>query len=223
MREVLVIEDNLIEAINAQTELARAGIEDFRSVTTLSEGLEAMSHFDGVLSDLFFPVGNASDEQYIQRFLPLYEQFKSQRFKKRPSDDVILRAVKACAKAFEVTPEEYVENVMAMLNTPPVLLKAARDAIAGVDDSERYNQFLKIEECVRNGTNLPLGIVALERAKELGIPSVVVTSTYHHDDAFEAVKGLIDVPYRDTLIECQKDWKGGIELLLKSGDFGGKK
>lgn len=215
-KKILIIEDNVAEAIYAQAELAKGGFRNFRAVTTLSDGLNAMPEYNAVLSDLFFPAGDEPTERYSQRFLPLYEQHKQTRFPKLKGDDfVVLRAVQAVADVFGVTPQEYVNNVMPRMNTPPYVLKAARDSLVGVTDSEKYERFLKIEEGIRNGTALPLGIIASERAKELGIPFVIVTSTHHHDDAFEAVRDLIKVPYRDTLVNDRKDWSGGIELLLR--------
>ncbi len=214
-KKVLVIEDNIAEAIYAQLELTKAGCKEFRAVTTLSEGLDIMHQYGAVLSDLFFPAGNVPTGQYVQYFLPFYVRYKEKRFEKIRDDNVVLRAVKACAEVFEVTPQEYVNTVMANLNTPPVILKAAKDSLAGIQDSEKYANFLQIEEGIRSGTNLPLGIIACERASGLGIPAVIVTSTYHHDDAFEPVKDLLKVPYRDTLVDGRKDWKGGIELLLR--------
>jgi len=214
-KKILVIEDNVAEAIYAQAELANAGFRDFRAVITLSEGLDVMPTYDAVLSDLFFPAGGESTEKYSQRFLPLYEEYKQKRFPELRQDNVVLRAVQACAEVFGVTPQEYINDYMSKMNTPKQVLKAARDSLAGVTDSERYEKFLKIEKGIRDGTALPLGIIASERAKELNIPSVIVTSTYHHDDAFEPVRDLIQVPYRDTLVNDRKDWTGGIELLLR--------
>ena len=173
-----------------------------------------MPNYNGVLSDLFFPAGN-STRQYAERFLPLYEKYKERRFEKTREDNVVLRAVQACADAFGMTTQEYIDTIMSKLDTPPIVLKAARDSLAGVKDSDRYEKFLKIEEEIKNGTNLPLGIIASEKANELGIPLAIVTSTYHHDDAFEPVRSLVNVPYRDTLVDGRKDWKGGIELLLR--------
>jgi hypothetical protein len=209
--KVLVIEDNAEEATHAQSELVRAGLNDFKTVTNLADALDAMPQYSAVLTDLFFPLGNLPSESYFQRFLPFYDQFKQRRFTKTKGSTV-LRAVEQCARAFGVTPRDYVEKFMAQLNTPQFVLEKARDAIT---DSEKYEKFLKIEEAIRNGSNLPLGIISSEKATEQGTPCVIVTSTYHHDDAFEPVRGLIQVPYRDTLVEGKKDWKGGIELLLR--------
>jgi hypothetical protein len=215
INKVLVIEDNVSEAIYAQTELAKAGIMDFKAVTTLKEGLSILPKYDAVLTDLFFPAGNIPIEQYIQKFLPLYEQFKNKRFPEMTGNNVVLSAIQSCAKVFGVTPEEYVNDYITKMNTPKLVLDAARDAIAGIKDSQKYEKFLKIEQSIRNGTSLPLGIIACEKALEYNLPCVIVTSTYHHDDAFEAVKDQIKVNYKDTLIEGRKNWKGGIELLLE--------
>ena len=214
INNVLIIEDDVSEAIYAQTELAKAGIKDFRAVTTLDEGLSVMSKYDAVLTDLFFPAGDVPTKQYIQRFLPLYEQFKNKRFPEMTGNNVVLSAIQSCAKVFGVTPEEYVNDYITKMNTPKLVLDAARDAIARIKDSQKYEKFLKIEQSIRNGTNLPLGIIACEKALEYNLPCAIVTSTYHHDDAFEAVKDQIKVNYKDTLVEGRKNWKGGIELLL---------
>jgi hypothetical protein len=215
--KILIIEDNIAEAGYAQTELVKAGFKYFKAVTNLSEGLKAMPKYDAVLSDLFFPVGNVSAEQYSQRFLPLYDQFKQRRFEKM-EDNKMLHTILDKAKEVGVTPQEYVENIMTKKEFPPIVLNLARDALIGVRDHERYELFLKIEDEIRTGTNLPLGIIASERATELGIPLVIVTSTWHHNDAFEPVRDLIKVPYCDNLIDGTKNWKGAIKLLLKRSE-----
>src|SRR3989344_741122 len=112
-KKILVIEDNVAEAIYAQAELAKAGLKEFRAVTTLSEGLESIQEYDAVLSDLFFPAGNEPREKYSQRFLPLYEQYKQGRFSKLEDNSLVLRAVQVGAEIFGVTPQEYVNEYMA--------------------------------------------------------------------------------------------------------------
>ncbi|MCA9458979.1 MAG: hypothetical protein KC550_00355 [Nanoarchaeota archaeon] len=56
-------------------------------------------------------------------------------------------------------------------------------------------------------------------AKQYEIPTVFVTSTYHHDIAFEPIRNKFDFPYVDTLVDDnhggkRKNWKKGIEILL---------
>jgi hypothetical protein len=214
MKNVLVIEDNVDESIRAQDELVRAGVGEFRAVATLSEGLSLMPKYNLVLSDLFFPAGDIPTEQYSQKFMPLYEQFKQRKFMATDKSKVVFGAIEQCARIFGVTPQEYVERYMPMMNTSESVTKAARQALTGIKDPVGYEKFQKIEGGIRSGANLPLGIIATGRATELGKSSVIVTSTFHHDDAFEPVRNLITVPYCDTLVDGKKDWNGGIEKLL---------
>ena len=214
IEKILVIEDNHTEALYAQTALGSAGFNEVEVAPNLSMGLKELPNYHAVLTDLFFPAGEISTEQYSQRFLPFYERFKQSRFP-RQNGGIVLAAVRTVAETFGMAPQGYVENVVAKLNTPPVVLRAARDAVAGIKDSDRYQAFLKIEEGIRNGTNLPLGIIVCEEAGKLGMPSVIVTSAHHHSDAFGPVSSLIQVPYRDDLVDGKKDWKGGIEILLR--------
>lgn len=212
MVKLLVIEDNVAETIHVQTELERAGISDYKTIATLSEGLELMPEYNLVLSDLFFPAGDVSIEEYSQRFMPLYEEFKQRKF--MTNKTVLKKAIEQCARTFDVTPHDYIEKYMTKVNTPKRVMESAREALAGIKDPEGYEKFKKIEAGIRDGTNLPLGIIATERATELGIPSVIVTSTYHHDHSFEPVRNLISVPYCDTLVDGKKNWESGIEQLL---------
>lgn len=213
-KKILVIENNVEEKTRIHSELDLAGIENFWIASTLSEGLYLMPRYDALLSDLFFPAGSKSSEKYSRRFFPLYEQYKK-KFEETLKDNLILEAIQSSAAALGVTPQDYVNEYMAKLDFPEFLLMKAQDSVAGVENSREYENFLKIEDGIRNGTDLPLGIIASERAKELGIAATIVTSTYHHSDAFEPIRNLISVPYRDSLIDGRKDWKGGIESLLK--------
>ena len=205
-KKVLIIEDNAVEAKHAQEELAKAGIKYSKAVSTLSEGLEAMPNYDALLSDLFFPAGSVSTEQYVKKFLPLYEQFAQRII---GAEATVLRAVKQVATTFGMTPRDYVDKVMSHLK-PEFIYHEAKEAI---ENQERYERFLKTVDDIKNGKNLPLGIIATERATQLGLPSAIVTSINHHDYAFESVRDQVKVPYRDTLVNNKKDWKGGIELL----------
>ena len=112
-----------------------------------------------------------------------------------------------------VIPQDYVEKVITRMNNPKIMMDMAREAVAGVKDPERYEKFLTIEEAIRQDKNLPLGIVLTEQAKSRGLPSVIVTSTYHHSDQFEPVSGLTPVYYVDTLLLGRKDWRKGLARL----------
>ena len=47
-KKILIIEDDIAEAIYAQAEVARAGSRNFRAVTTLSEGLSLMPGYEAL-------------------------------------------------------------------------------------------------------------------------------------------------------------------------------
>lgn len=213
-KSILIIEDNKDEAAYALDVVKNAGFSEVHVIDTLSRAVKAIPCYDGVLTDLFFPLGDSIDEEYIQRFLPHYEEFRKKTFTKLEGLNPVKKALETVALTFGTSPREYVENVMSKLNTPRNVLKAAQDTIAGINDTERYEKFLKIEEGIREGTNLPLGIVASEIAHKVSRPCVIVTSTYHHDDAFEPISSLINVPYKDTLVDGRKNWSGGIESLF---------
>lgn len=215
-KKILIVEDNVAEAIYAQAEVAKAGFRDFTVSTNLESALYELGNknYDFVLSDLFFPSGNNDNTRYIEKFLPVYESYKDRRFEKINESGPISYAVKACCEALKITPEEYLKLLPTMTDIPMVIT-AVRDVVKGVKNSERYEQFLTMEDKIRTGTNMPLGIIVCEKTREKNIPTRIITSTYHHDDAFEPVKNLIQVPYYDTLIEGRKNWKSGIKSLLK--------
>ena len=146
------------------------------------------------------------------------KDFTTHRIKEIKEESPVYRAVSVCAEVFGVTPEEYVEKVMAKLNTHQVILKSARDAVHKRQDYERFEKFQEVMNNVRNGTKLPLGISLTEKAKEKGIPNIIVTSTYHHSDEFEAVRELVPHYYDQVIGEGdqkRKNWEAGIEHVLR--------
>ncbi len=217
--ELLIVEDNVAEAIWAQAEAAKVGLRNFLVAQDLDQALTYLEKEPKYLvSDLFFPAGNINVQPYIERFLPIYEAFQNRRFKEIKEESPVYRAVSVCAEVFGVTPEEYVEKVMAKLNTHQVILKSARDAVHKRQDYERFEKFQEVMNNVRNGTKLPLGISLTEKAKEKGIPNIIVTSTYHHSDEFEAVRELVPHYYDQVIGEGdqkRKNWEAGIEHVLR--------
>ena len=214
--DLLIVEDNIAEAIYAQGDAIKAGYKNLLVATDLETAQNYLPHADRVATDLFFPAGNVSVTDFSKRILPLYENFKKTNFSEKASG-VVLASLEQCAELFSITPKEYVEKFMAKMNTPKSMMKAARDALAGINDSERYDKFLKIESDIREGKNLPLGILVSEQAKEKGLPTVIVTSTNHHDMAFDVVKTLITVPYFYSFNAGRKDWAGAMHYFTKNG------
>jgi len=222
MTQILIIEDKPEELIYAQHDVAKAGFTDIVYASSLHDARALIPSAGMILTDLFFPAGE-STTAYVQRFLPAYEQYKIQRFREEKGSEVVRLALTAWAELFgeePPTPEKGLEYFEQYTNNfdeqgrPNRILKAARDAVHGRNDYDRYQKFLDIETRIRDGTELPLGIIVAEEAKNYGIPTVIVTSTYHHDDVFEAVRGQITVPYVDTLQEGRKSWGAGLQKIL---------
>lgn len=211
--KILVIEDNIEERLAAEKALAEAGHTEFKSVETLADGLALMPQFDAVLSDLFFPAGDEPTEKYIQRFLPVYETYKRERFFEK-KDSALKDHIYSLAKVLDYTPEQYLYEFICKTSSPETI-KECKEAVLGINDIERYEKFLKIEEDIRNGSNLPLGIIAAERAKELKIPVVIITSTNHHDMAFSPVERMIKGPCLEGLVDGRKYWTRGIDMLMR--------
>jgi hypothetical protein len=219
---LLIVEDNVDESNYALLEALHAGMGDKSVARTLEEAFDLIEFEkpDFIAIDLFFPAGNVDTKGYVERLIPYYEKFEEQRFPRISADNVVMKAIEQVAGVFGATPRRYVEEVMPALNTAPKLLEAARDAVYGRKDSERHVKFLGIKKAVADGTNAPYGVFVVEEARRRNIPCVVVTSTYHHDDAFEAIRSLITVPYYDTLVDGRKNWRAGIERLkgLEGGE-----
>lgn len=218
-KKILIIEDKTEELIYAQAEAAKSGYRNIAHATNLDQALPQIEHADEILTDLFIPT-QMHKEKYITEFLPAYESYRQERFKEEQGASVVRAAVLAWSELFG---KETVEQGLEMFETytknfdekgnPNSVLKAARDAVHGVRDYDRYKEFFEMEKNVRSGEQLPLGIIVAREAQKYGIPSVIVTSTYHHDDAFEAVREQITVPYVDTLVDGKKDWASGLEML----------
>lgn len=215
-KKLLIVEDNVAEAIYAQGDAIKAGFKDLVVATNLAEALEYLPKAQLVASDLFFPAGNIPAEQmqkYIQRFLPLYSAYKERSCMTDLKNNPTRKAIEKCAEVFGVTPQEYLDNYMTKMNNPKILMDMARQAMSGIRDPVRYEKLTKIENDLRKGIGLPLGIIVTEQAREKGLANVIVTSTNHHDMAFEPVSNLLGTRYFDSLVDGRKNWKAGIEYL----------
>ena len=218
-KKILIVEDNIAEAIYAQSDVARAGFRDISVSQNLESALNVLERekYDYILSDLFFPIGNTNKDKYISEIVPLYETYADRRFTKiTDEDNVIKRTCEHIAKSFGITVEEYLEKLLPTMINIPKVISAAKDAVYGRRDYEKYLKFQKTIAKVKDGSMFPSGLYVVEKATELEIPIIIVTSTYHHDAAFEAIRDKVNAPYIDTLEEDgRKNWSKGIEKLLK--------
>jgi len=208
-KRLLIVEDNVSEAIYAQTAAAAQGFRDIVVATNLEEAYKYLPQVGAVATDLFFPNGSINVDAYVKRLLPLYVAHAQQQRKLPSGHPTILRAIENTSRVFGMTPEQYTEN-MASRNGECVA-KSARASLPSYAQKFDIKQFLGTEP------NLPVGILVTEEAMKHGIPSVIVTSGGGHDGLLQPIRSIVQVPYVTFLVEGHKDWKRGIEMLVNGG------
>jgi hypothetical protein len=217
---ILIIEDKPEEQEFAKQTATSLGIEtrvagDFESSLQEIQTRKPKA----IASDLFFPSGNINQEPYKQQVLPLYEAhlktFKS------ITGGLIVLALESVFGGNKDTPKEKLWDEFIR----PVFLKdwaeegieSVKDAYFGIQFHSRYEKLEKQIQEIKNGRNIPYGIFVNEEARKLNIPCCIVTSTNHHDLAFEPIRGRIG-KYTDRLDEAgHKGWKSAFEIL-KGGE-----
>lgn len=209
IESLLIVEDNPEELIAAQEAAKAGGFTRVVLAKTLAEAraiLEGSDRPDAVLSDLFFPAG---DEELATRvrdgLLPSYEKMLAGRMRSNP----ILHVLVQLGEPNGQSPRE----VMDGFNPLDKIVANAKELASR--DIELY----EVTQRVRSVALLACGTEVARLARQMGIPHAVITSTYHHDMAFEPLReAMSDVPYVDTLDPAtgRKQWTHGIELLRAS-------
>jgi hypothetical protein len=222
-KNMLIIEDRVEEQEFARQTAASLGIEariagDFE--TALRELREKTPR--AIASDLFFPSGNINQEPYIQQVIPIYESHLK-TFK--PITEGPL--VEVLKYIFGGNKDKSKEEVWNQLIKPYFLNGWAEDAIEEVKDAhfgiEYYSKYEKLQkqiEAMKQGKEIPYGIFVRQEARKLGIPCHIVTSTNHHDVAFEPIRDKIG-DYSDWVNEAgHKDWGSAFQYLLGMQELG---
>ena len=215
MTELLIIEDSIEEANIAQQTAESLGIET-KLIQDFKSALDEIrsSKLSAIASDLFFPAGDINQEPYIQQVLPAYEAYS--RGFKRIDDQPLARALRQVANIpAGITKEEAFENIRELFlrSHSERDIESHRDAWFGIEFYSKYAKLKEHIEGIKQGSGIPYGIFVVQKAEELDIPVHIITSTNHHDVAFEPVRNKIG-DYSDNLVEGHKDWKAGIERLL---------
>ncbi|MBU2576689.1 MAG: hypothetical protein KKF50_03125 [Nanoarchaeota archaeon] len=212
-KKILVVEDNLEEAKFALEQIKKFNLEGRLAQDFDSAIQELNNHPDYVLSDLFFPAGrNINQSHYIERVLPLYENYLS-KFQKKDKG-VLSQAIENVSKVFQTTPEKYVEEILPSLNNPKEVVEMSRDAVYGIENYSKYKRLVEFIEEIKQGKNLPYGYFLAEETKGMNIPTRIITSTNHHDITFEPIRNILKAPYYDNLIEGNKNWQGALQNVL---------
>jgi len=212
----LIIEDRPNEAAIARQTATSLGIET-RLAPDFNSALNEIKSFRplAIASDLFFPSGGINQEPYVQQILPIYEAHL-QTFKPITDGPLFLALEFVLGGNKDKTKEELWNEFIR-----PVFLKDwSEDGIEEVKDAHfeiqfysRYEKLQKHIEGIKQGTEMPYGLFAVQEAERLGIPVHIVTSTNHHDISFEPIRGLITCNYTDNLVDGHKDWARAFEHL----------
>jgi len=226
--DLLIVEDNPKEALRATACANQAGISSLLVAKNLEEAKAAFESGAPryVLTDLFFQAGNVAVTDFQKELVPIYDAYANRRFVVKDLErNPVRKALELVSGGLGMNAERYIEEVMIkVFKNPPSMIKAAREAISGIQEPEKYKEFLQAKEKMMDGTELPLGILVVRQARAVGAQVCVVTSTYHHGAAFEPIASLVG-SYTDRVsANGEKDWAGGLTRLGLGCDssFGGR-
>ena len=211
-KKILIVEDNIEEAKSALEQAKKFNLEGVLAQDFGSAIQELNKNPNYVLSDLFFPSGNIEQSEYIQRILPMYENYLS-KFQKQERG-VLYKAIENVSKTFQTTPEKYVEEILPSLGNPPEIIEKSKDAVYGIENYSKYLRLANFIEDIKQGKGLPYGYFLAEEIQKRDIPSMIITSTNHHDITFEPIRNNLKIPYLDNLVDGKKNWKQGMEVVL---------
>lgn len=94
-----------------------------------------------MLTDLFFPIGDM-ESGLIQEVLPHYEAFAERKYPAN-GNRMVYRALQAAGGLFDMTPEQYVEEIMLKLNDNTKIVQVSREAIK---NQAKYLEYLALIE-----------------------------------------------------------------------------
>jgi len=222
-KKLLIVEDKQTELDTAIEEAQEVGITKIVTATNLEEALRYIPNISHVASDLFIPAGNLSVESYVQELTPKYIESKERMYPSLNMEEfdhfhcLLLEREKIRMKYGDKSNELSKFDSNNLVNLPRSENRLLSLVLGGKETKEKmlqgHRNMLEVIEDVKAGKNLPLGYFVRKEAKSRKIPSVTVTSTYHHDLAFEPLRFQLE-PYVDNLVEGKKDWKKGFEDLL---------
>jgi CheY-like chemotaxis protein len=223
LNHILIVEDKP-EELNVAREIAKVKGIDTRVAINFKSALEELK-FPGlkaVASDLFFPAGDIDQGSYISQILPSYESYLNS-FRKITDGPLIKTLNFVFAERGNMTKEQFFEEIMTktfLKDWDEEGKRQVADAYFGIEFYHNYSKLQKHIEEIKQGRGMPYGIFLTKEAGKLQLPAYVVTSTNHHDVAFQPVRKLLTTDYRDDLVDGHKDWARAFDYLsqkIKSG------
>jgi hypothetical protein len=223
-KHFLIIEDRVEEQEFARQTALTWGIEA-RVVGDFETAIEEIQTRwpRAIASDLFFPSGNINQEPYIQRVLPFYEAHLK-TFKPITSGPLVMALEHVFGGNKDKTKTELWEEFIRPIflkNWREYDIEEVKDAYFGIEFYSKYVKLQKQIEAMKQGIDIPYGIFLRQEVDRLGftgnchIPFFIVTSTNHHDVAFEPIRDKIGI-YDDGVDEAgHKDWGNAFKYLLE--------
>ena len=172
MSKILLVEDVAQYQDVAQKYLVSRG-NDVALAKDYSEAMDRLKNpdFDGVITDCFFPELTGSGNREIGY----------QAIQKMLASDPTGRKTTPTAKAIEK-----VGNLLGTEAVKQIVKNAHADYRSKVDLYWALEQAVKEDE-----TKQPLGILIAEKSEELGLPFILATSTYHHDELTQPIQNYV--------------------------------
>tara|TARA_Y100000310_G_scaffold343510_1_gene451496 strand:- start:3210 stop:3839 length:630 start_codon:yes stop_codon:yes gene_type:complete len=180
--KILVVEDNLKYAVAAQKYLESRNLE-IACAKDYDDAVNKLTNFlpNSLIVDCFFPKLTGSKD------LSLGYEAVQKMLNSDPEGRKNTPTTKALRKVGNLLGRDFAKF-------------AAKNAHANY--SSEVDNYWSIEQAIKeNESNQPLGILIAEKAEKLGLPFVLATSTFHHDELTQPIQ---DYASRKgwTLIDC---------------------
>lgn len=216
LEKIIFVEDNQ-EHINDLTTIFGNDIRLAQTFKEFESELE-LGNVEAILSDLYFPLGYAKDTTIYQihknEILDILNEYIDS-ISKKDTQSPIYKVIKLLTnEGVGTNLIETVNNLEKMDTGLSKMYEYVREVI-GVTN-ENMKKYLALKEDFENDNKLlPEGLFVSKIAKERNIPSVIVTSSYHHDTDFQPFTNYVG-RYFDTLKNGRKMWKEAYDRLFQN-------
>jgi|GEM_PF-6866354 CheY-like chemotaxis protein len=211
--ELLIVEDNAVERAFALKTAEAAGINAL-AVENLSQALAAIEEHkpEAILTDLFFEAGGENVETFKDEVLQLVVGYEAE-YKEQNKPGPLIKAIDV-VNGSGLSREEFVEKAPLPMFQEGATKAEIQRVLRDFSEAQKNIASLGgIIDKTKNGQGLPLGILVRRLAEERNIPVCIVTSVYHHDIAFNPIRGIIGSHYVDTLVDGHKNWRRGLAMI----------
>ena len=217
--KLLIVEDNADEMQRAIVAAKENGFTNIDTANNLEDALNKYVSATHVLTDMFFPAGNADVYPHVNIFVPRYSDSSRRALEQlqKLEQSPLYRASKQVLGCNGDNFIELISNLPAGLFSAQINHGLQDFSRRYTDSQRRYNECRIIEQKVLSGDILPCGLIIGKYATCTKIPVAIVTSTNHHDNYLQPlipVLNALGIPFVDSY-DNGKDWHRGLALLTK--------